>query len=45
MLVAGQLGLQTPPMAVGALIAISGGLLLALPTAPGAAADPLWPLG
>jgi uncharacterized membrane protein len=33
MLVAGKLGLQTPQMAVGALIAISGGLLLALPTA------------
>jgi uncharacterized membrane protein len=33
MLVAGKLGLQTPQMAVGSLIAISGGLLLALPTA------------
>jgi uncharacterized membrane protein len=33
MLVAGKLGLQTPQMAVGALIAISGGLLLAAPTA------------
>ena len=33
MLVAGKLGLQTPQMAVGAEIAISGGLLLALPTA------------
>jgi uncharacterized membrane protein len=33
MLVAGKLGLQTPEMAVGSLIAISGGLLLALPTA------------
>jgi uncharacterized membrane protein len=33
MLVAGELGLQTPQMAVGSLIAISGGLLLALPTA------------
>jgi uncharacterized membrane protein len=33
MLVAGKLGLQTPQMAVGALLAISGGLLLALPTA------------
>jgi uncharacterized membrane protein len=33
MLVAGKLGLQTPQMAVGALIAISGGLLLAVPTA------------
>jgi uncharacterized membrane protein len=33
MLVAGKLGLQTPEMAVGALIAISGGLVLALPTA------------
>ena len=33
MLVVGKLGLQTPQMAVGSLIAISGGLLLALPTA------------
>lgn len=33
MLVAGKLGLQTPQMAVGSLIAISGGLLLAAPTA------------
>jgi uncharacterized membrane protein len=33
MLVAGKLGLQTPEMAVGSLIAISGGLALALPTA------------
>jgi uncharacterized membrane protein len=33
MLVVGKLGLQTPEMAVGSLIAISGGLLLALPTA------------
>jgi uncharacterized membrane protein len=33
MLVAGKLGLQAPQMAVGSLIAISGGLLLALPTA------------
>ena len=33
MLVAGKLGLQTPQMAVGALIAISVGLLLAAPTA------------
>jgi uncharacterized membrane protein len=33
MLVAGKLGLQTPQMAVGSLIAISGGLVLALPTA------------
>ena len=33
MLVAGELGLQTPQMAVGSLIAISGGLALALPTA------------
>jgi hypothetical protein len=33
MLVAGELGLQTPQMAVGALIEISGGLLLALPLA------------
>jgi len=33
MLVAGKLDLQTPQMAVGAEIAISGGLLLALPTA------------
>jgi uncharacterized membrane protein len=33
MLVAGKLGLQTPQMAVGALIAISGGLILAAPTA------------
>src|SRR5437763_7157463 len=33
MLVAGKLSLQTPQMAVGAEIAISGGLLLALPTA------------
>jgi uncharacterized membrane protein len=33
MLVAGKLGLQTPEMAVGALIAISGGLILAAPTA------------
>ena len=33
MLVAGKLGLQTPQMATGALIAISGGLLLAAPTA------------
>src|ERR687888_298211 len=33
MLVAGKAGLQTPQMAVGALIAISGGLLLAAPTA------------
>jgi uncharacterized membrane protein len=33
MLVAGKIGLQTPQMAVGALIAISGGLLLAAPTA------------
>jgi uncharacterized membrane protein len=33
MLVAGKLGLQTPQMAAGALIAISGGLLLAAPTA------------
>ena len=33
MLVAGALGLQTPQMAHGALLAISGGLLLAAPTA------------
>lgn len=33
MLVAGKLGLQTPQMAVGSLIAISGGLILAAPTA------------
>src|ERR687888_656554 len=33
MLVAGKAGLQTPQMAVGALIAISGGLILAAPTA------------
>jgi uncharacterized membrane protein len=33
MLVAGKIGLQTPQMAVGALIAISGGLVLAAPTA------------
>jgi uncharacterized membrane protein len=33
MLLVGKLGLQTPQMAVGSLIAISGGLLLALPTA------------
>jgi uncharacterized membrane protein len=33
MLVAGKLGLQTPQMAVGALIAISVGLVLAAPTA------------
>jgi uncharacterized membrane protein len=33
MLLVGELGLQTPQMAVGSLIAISGGLLLALPTA------------
>jgi uncharacterized membrane protein len=33
MLVAGKLGLQTPEMAVGSLLAISGGLLLAVPTA------------
>jgi uncharacterized membrane protein len=33
MLVAGKLGLQTPQMAAGSLIAISGGLLLAAPTA------------
>ncbi len=33
MLVVGKLGVQTPQMAVGALIAISGGLILAAPTA------------
>lgn len=33
MLVAGKLGLQTQQMAVGSLIAISGGLLVAAPTA------------
>jgi hypothetical protein len=43
MLVVGKLGLQTPQMAVGSLIAISSGLLLGLPTArdgvPGLAPD------
>ena len=33
MLVVGKLGLQSPQMAVGALIAISGGLIFAAPTA------------
>jgi uncharacterized membrane protein len=33
MLVAGALGLQTPEMAHGGLIAISGGLIVAVPTA------------
>jgi uncharacterized membrane protein len=33
MLVAGALGLQTPQMAHGSLLAISGGLLIAAPTA------------
>lgn len=33
MLVAGKLGLQTPQMAVGSLIAITGGLAVAAPTA------------
>jgi uncharacterized membrane protein len=33
LLVAGKLGLQTPQMAVGSLIAISGGLIVAAPAA------------